>query len=87
VFTYGGKFTENIVQAVARDVLLYAMMLADKFMRIVLHVHDEIGAEVRKEQAKEMLKKLVECMSTTPPWAPGLKLSAEGYISDFYKKN
>jgi DNA polymerase len=86
VYSYGGKLTENIVQAIARDILLYGMMLAAKFMDIVLHCHDEIMAEVKKEKAKEMLKKLIECMSTVPEWAVGLTLGAEGYVSSYYKK-
>lgn len=86
VYTYGGKLTENIVQAISRDILLHAMLLVSKVMDIILHVHDEIGCEVPVEKAKEMLEFLVKCMSTTPDSCPGLKLGAEGYISPFYKK-
>lgn len=84
--TYGGKLTENIVQAIARDLLLYAMFLADaKGFEIVGHCHDEIIALV-KLLSNLGLQDLVECMETRPPWAPDLPLGAAGYEGIYYHK-
>ena len=84
--TYGGKLTENIVQAIARDVLLNGMLLADeRGLQIVGHVHDEIICEVPEEQ--DALPLLRECMMTSPPWASDLLLGAEGYEAQVYRKD
>lgn len=81
--SYGPKFCENITQAIARDILLYAMQTL-RHCRIVAHVHDEIIIECRKDMS---LKAVCEQMSRTPPWADGLLLRADGYECDFYKKD
>lgn len=81
--SYGPKFCENITQAVARDILLYAMQTL-RHCRIVAHVHDEIIIECRKDMS---LKAVCDQMSRTPPWADGLLLRADGYECDFYKKD
>ena len=81
--SYGPKFCENITQAIARDILLYAMQTL-RHCRIVAHVHDEIIIECRKDMS---LKAVCEQMSRTPPWAEGLLLRADGYECDFYKKD
>ena len=81
--SYGPKFVENIVQAISRDILCYAMKsLSDYF--IVGHVHDELIIECKKDVTVDSI-----CgqMSKTPPWMPGLVLSAEGYETDFYCKD
>lgn len=84
ISTYGGKLTENIVQAVSRDCLAVAMMrLAAKGFEIVMHVHDEIVAEVEGDRLDEML----EIMREPIPWASGLPLNAAGFVSDFYMKD
>lgn len=81
--SYGPKFVENIVQAVSRDILVYAMRNLSDY-RIVGHVHDEVILECEKDIAvSEITKK----MSETPPWIPGLILNADGYECDFYKKD
>lgn len=81
--SYGPKFVENIVQAISRDILCYAMKaLSDYF--IVGHVHDELIIECKKDVAVDSI---CEQMSKTPPWMPGLMLSAEGYETDFYCKD
>lgn len=86
--TYGGKLTENIVQAVARDLLLEAMLKIDKEgFDIVMHVHDEIVNEVEENTAEEKLKKLCDVMGSEIDWAKGLPLGADGYITKFYKKD
>ncbi|MFW0185071.1 DNA polymerase [Rothia sp. CCM 9418] len=82
--TYGGKLTENIVQAIARDLLVYAMAkVADAGNRIVMHVHDEIIVETTTGTVDE----ICALMSQTPPWAKNLPLDADGYECDFYMKD
>ncbi len=86
--TYGGKLTENITQAVARDILAYAMSNVEERCPIVAHVHDEVILEAPKENADESeLNTICDVMSETPDWAEGLPLAAEGFISDYYKKD
>ena len=81
--SYGPKFVVNIVQAISRDILCYAMKsLSDYF--IVGHVHDELIIECKKDVAVDSI---CEQMSKTPPWMPGLMLSADGYETDFYCKD
>lgn len=87
VYTYGGKITENIDQAISRDILVNGMMLADEQeMNIVMHVHDEIVCEEDDDPFACGLSDLKRAMETTPEWAPGLLLAAEGYEGKFYKK-
>lgn len=84
---------ENICQAVARDCLAEAMLRIEKEYPIVMHVHDEVIVEVPKENAKEHLDRIAYLMSNGVheeiqiPWAKGLLLTAEGFTSDFYKKD
>ena len=81
--TYGPKVTENIVQAVSRDILAYAMRtLGDCF--IVGSVHDELIIECPPEAD---LRTVCEMMGRTPPWIPGLLLRADGYECEFYRKD
>ena len=81
--SYGPKFVENIVQAVSRDILAYAMQTL-KHCFIVGHVHDELIIECSK---KVSLKAVCEQMGRTPEWIPGLVLRADGYECGFYKKD
>ena len=81
--SYGPKFVENIVQAISRDVLIYAMQTL-RNCSIVAHVHDEIIIEADKGMS---LEAVCEQMGRTPPWAKGLILNADGYECEFYKKD
>jgi len=82
--TYGGKLTENVVQAISRDCLATAMTKLDAAgFEIVMHVHDEIVAEVEGDRLEEML----EIMREPIPWALGLPLEAAGFTTDFYMKD
>ena len=82
--SYGGKFVENIVQAIARDILAEAMMrLEKKGFNIVMHIHDEVVIESDTSSIEE----INEIMSLLPNWAPGLILDADGFESEFYKKD
>ena len=80
--SYGPKFVENIVQAVSRDILAYAMeTLKDE--RIVGHVHDELIIECDQETPVE---RICSMMAFTPYWISGLELKAEGYECPYYRK-
>ena len=81
--SYGPKFTENIVQAVSRDILAYAMQTL-RHCFIVGHIHDELIIEASKDVS---LQAVCEQMGRTPPWIPGLLLRADGYETMFYKKD
>ena len=81
--SYGPKFVENIVQAISRDILCYAMRTLSH-CRICAHVHDELIIEIRRDAS---LAAICEQMGRTPPWAEGLVLRADGYETQFYKKD
>ncbi len=81
--SYGPKFVENIVQAIARDILCYAMDTLSCCC-IVGHVHDEMIIECEKTTS---LQAVCRQMGRTPPWAKGLLLRADGYKCEFYKKD
>lgn len=87
--TYGGKLAENVVQAIARDLLANAIFkVFDLDFNIVLHVHDEIAAEIPKDGNEEKtLQIMSDAMCKAPSWAKGIPLRAAGYITDYYKKD
>ena len=85
--TYGGKLTENIVQAVARDLLCSALMNLYKAGYVInFHIHDEVILEVPEESEKS-LEEAVKLMCTLPEWATGLPLNAAGFEGHYYKKD
>ena len=85
--TWGGKLVENIVQAVARDCLAVAMLrIEEAGYQIVMHVHDEIIADVPVEDRKA-LDTINVIMAEPIPWAPGLPLKGDGFESPYYKKD
>ena len=80
--SYGPKFVENITQAIARDLLVFAMKNIN--LPIVMHIHDEVVIDVPKEiKVEEVVKK----MTIVPSWGKGLILNADGYECDFYRKD
>jgi DNA polymerase len=81
--SYGPKFVENIVQATSRDILCYAMQNLRDYS-IVAHVHDEIIIEADQQMSVEAICKQ---MGQAPPWAKGLLLTADGFETNFYKKD
>lgn len=80
--SYGPKFVENIVQATARDLLVYAIKNLN--LPIVMHIHDEVVVDAPKELDVESV---VKTMTIVPKWGRGLILNADGYECDFYKKD
>jgi DNA polymerase len=88
IVTHGGKLIENIVQAIACDILSYGLMRADKAgFDIALHVHDEIITEADIDDTEHTVEKLIELMTAPIQWAPGLPLGAAGWEGPFYKKD
>lgn len=84
--TYGGKLTENLTQAVARDLLMFAIKnLEAAGHKIVFHVHDEVIVEEPIDKID--LEGVYEIMSIVPDWAQGLPLGADGWVGDYYKKD
>lgn len=88
VESYGGKLTENVVQAIARDCLAIAMLRMDwEGFAIVMHVHDEVVCEETTVRAKEALDTMLHIMARPIDWAPGLPLKGDGFITNYYKKD
>jgi DNA polymerase len=85
---YGGLITENVVQAVSRDLLLSGMIEAEKAgATVIMTVHDEVVVEVRQD-AGFGEKELLACMTKVPEWGEGMGfvLKAEGWEGAYYKK-
>lgn len=83
VESFPGRWVENIVQAISRDILCYAMNSLREY-RIVAHVHDEVIIECPQETS---VRDVCDKMGQTPPWIPNLLLRADGYECDFYRKD
>ena len=81
--SYGPKFVENIVQAISRDLLCFAMRNLS-FCQIVGHVHDEVIIECSSEVS---VQSLCDIMSRSPDWMPGILIRGDGYQCDFYQKD
>ena len=87
VDTYGGKLTENVVQAIARDILAYTMIQADALgLDLVMHVHDEVVCEELEGEAQQTLDTLGALMAAPPSWAKDMPLRGDGFIANFYQK-
>lgn len=90
--THGGKLTENVTQAVARDVLFDLMHRIERKIdkgypaKPVLHVHDEVVLEVPKKQADQVLADVLGMMSKPPKWAPTLPVKGAGAVMERYGK-
>lgn len=81
--SYGPKFVENIIQAISRDILMYAMTTLQHCF-ICAHIHDELIIECSKDVS---LDAVCEQMGRTPPWIRGLQLRADGFECEWYKKD
>lgn len=86
--TWGGKLTENVVQAIARDCLCETLKGCDEIgAKTVMHVHDEAICEVPTEEKETKFKQLLDVMAKPISWAPDLVLVGNGFISEYYKKD
>lgn len=84
---YGGLITENVVQAVCRDLLATSIVRCEaEGLPVVLHVHDEIVLEVPSDTAGEFLQRLVRIMTDPPEWASGFPVGVEGFTNPRYAK-
>ena len=84
--TYGAKCVENIVQGTARDLLALALLrLEEAGYPVVMHCHDEAICEVPIGQGS--VEEVNRIMAVAPEWAEGLPLKADGFETEFYKKD
>ena len=81
---YGGKITENIVQALARIIISEQMIGISKHYPIAFQVHDEIIVSVDQTEKSNALKLITETMSTPPTWAPDLPVACEAGVGSNY---
>lgn len=87
ISTWGGKLVENIVQAVARDLLANAILnLYQNGYRINFHIHDEVILEIPDNDTSKTLDNAIELMCSLPTWAAGLPLNADGFDNALYYK-
>jgi DNA polymerase len=85
--TYGGKITENIIQAICRDFLAVALVKCeDAGLCPVLHVHDEIVCEILRRLAERGLQELERIMKDLPDWGEGMPIGCEGFLCERYRK-
>lgn len=85
--TYGGKITENITQAIARDCLAFTMSEIIPRFPITFHVHDELVMEVPEYDNEKSLELIQKTFGVVPRWAKGLPLKGAGYITPYYLKD
>lgn len=86
--TYGARLTENLCQAIARDVLVEGLYrYAGIGGTLITHIHDEAVAVEIEWAAEDRLAEMNRCLSEPVPWAPGLLLGSSGYISKRYRKD
>jgi DNA polymerase len=81
---YGGKLIENVVQALARIIVMYQLLKIAKRYTIPLTVHDSVVAIARKDEAQEALSFIEECMRWIPKWAQGCPINCEAKIGANY---
>ena len=83
---YGGKVVENIIQALARIVVMEQTLSASQTDKIALSVHDEAVGVVAEDDAKDALEDMLNLMRKPPEWAPDLPLNSEGGFHRSYGK-
>lgn len=86
--SHGGKFIENFVQAIARDVLCVGLILLREFgYNLCMHVHDEAVAEHDESDVYHNIERMVRLMRMAIEWAFGMPLDAAGYEGELYRKD
>jgi len=85
-YTYGGRITENVIQALARIVITDSMLRLDKTHDVALTVHDEIIITGTNINADATMENIISDMCIAPCWAPDLPLAAEGGYAKEYSK-
>ena len=85
-FLWGGTMTENLTQALARDIVFAQMLEIDARYRVVSSTHDEVLYLAPESEAEEALAFGIEVFSKSPVWAPDLPVSAEGGFGHYYCK-
>lgn len=84
---YGGLIFENVIQAMAVDILTHALgLIESEGIETCLDIHDETVNEVPDATAERDLYTVVRCMSTVPEWATGLPLECEGFLAPRFVK-
>lgn len=83
---YSGLCCENLVQSLARIIVMWQMLQVDKRYRVVLTCHDEFSCIVKKSQAERCLSFMTQWMKTPPDWCPDLPLNSEGKVDVNYSK-
>lgn len=81
---YGGKLTENVVQALARIVVMQQLLRISKKLKVVLTVHDAVAAIAREDEADEARAYVEECMRWVPKWAAGCPINCESGMGRNY---
>lgn len=83
-----GRITENVVQATARDILVYGMKMIEKHVGpiIIWSIYDEVVCEISDETPDYTLAKICDCLCLKEDWAKGIPLRAEGFYGPRYKK-
>ncbi len=91
--TYGGALVENVVQAIARDLMAHGMLNVQAAgFDVLLTVHDEVLAEILRAMAEKLggaaaaLKRFIELMCDVPVWASTCPVGAEGWTGERYHK-
>ncbi len=85
--TYGGKITENLIQALCRDLMADALARSDSAgLNPVLHVHDEIVVDCPRSEAREAEQELHRIMTSVPDWAATFPIGAAGHVGERYRK-
>ena len=83
---YSGLLCENIIQALARIIVMWQMLQASKKYRVVMTTHDEFACIAKNSQAEKCFAFITECMKTPPSWCPDLPLNSEGKVDVNYSK-
>ena len=86
-YLWGGSITENVVQAIARDIFVEGVLRLDAAgVSVILRSHDEVVVLLQEKNAEKSLQKAIEIFCCKPSWANDLPIAGEGELTKFYKK-